>query len=139
MRKLSVHAVLAVLCFGLLACGDATVPVAPTDPVATPTPAPQQKVVSLAVAFRFEGRLVDFVHRDDFFSIEAGPRCLLAELPCPRPSRVHWNATGAFCEKIGDITGPTLTVTCAAAGVTTFEAVDLDSGAQGRGQIQVRF
>lgn len=122
----------------LSSCGDATLPVAPVVEVSPA--APQQKILSLAIAVRSnDGRLVEFVFRDDLFTLESGPRCLLTELPCPRPSRVLWRVSGAFCEILGDITGPAVTVTCAGGGVTRVDAEDLDSGAKGTAQIQVRF
>ena len=139
LRRYMPYLFVGVLLGFMVGCGDATVPLAP-DPVPTATPAPQQRIISLAFSIRSnDGRLVEFVGRDDLFTIESGPRCLLTELPCPRPSRVLWRVSGAFCEILGDITGPAVTVTCAGGGVTRVDAEDLDSGAKGTAQIQVRF
>lgn len=133
-------AVLVVVCLAMLvlvACGDATVPVGPTVD-ASPTP-PAQKVIGLAFTIRQAGVIVESVNRGTYFTVESGPRCLLTDVACPRPSRVSWRVSGAFCEILGDITGPSIVATCGSGGVTRIDAVDLDSGASGTVQIEVRF
>lgn len=112
-----------------------TVPTAPTTEI-SPAP-PSQSIVSLAVAARQNGSIVESVLRGTYFSIEAGPRCSIAELPCPRVSRVQWHVTGAFCEYLGDITAPTVVFRCLGAGVAQFEVTDLDSKAAGMARIEI--
>jgi len=130
-------ALAAVLCVGLLACGDATLPVAPTEP--TPPPAPQQKVISLAITVRDSaGNLSVQMVPDELFTIESGPRCTLTDQVCPRPSRVLWRVSGAFCEILGDNIAPSVRVLCAGFGATRIDAQDLDSGATGQATVLVR-
>jgi hypothetical protein len=126
-----------LLVAGLMACGDATVPVGPTEP--TPTPAPQQKVVSLAITVRdSSGNLSVQMVPDELFTIESGPRCSLTDQVCPRPSRVLWRVSGAFCEILGDNIAPSVRVLCAGFGATRIDAQDLDSGATGQATVLVR-
>ncbi len=132
MRK-TLLAVLA--CAFMVGCGDATVPVGPTDP----SPAPQQKVVSLAITVRDSaGNLSVQMVPDELFTIESGPRCSLTDQVCPRPSRVLWRVSGAFCEILGDNIAPSVRVLCAGFGATRIDAQDLDSGATGQATVLVR-
>jgi hypothetical protein len=131
--------VLAVVAmsFALVGCGDATVPVGP-DPLASPA-APQQKVVSLALTVRDSaGALSVQMVPDELFTFETAPRCAIVDQACPRPSRVRWAVSGAFCEILGDSVAPSVRVLCAGFGVTRVDAIDLDSGATGQANVLVR-
>lgn len=130
MRKL-----LLVLTLGLAGCGQDTI----TGPEPQPSPSvgPSQTILGLALTARQDGNIVESVRRDTFFTVESASRCTVAELPCPRPSKVRWQVSGAFCETLGDITGPTIGVLCGQSGVTRIEATDLERGTQGSIQVQV--
>ena len=134
MRK-TLLAVLA--CAFVVGCGTATVGPTAVDP--TPTPGPTQKVIGLAFTIRQAGVIVESVNRGTYFTVESGPRCLLTDVACPRPSRVSWRVSGAFCEVLGDITGPSIVATCGSGGVTRIDAIDLDSNASGTVQVEVMF
>lgn len=132
MRK-TILAVLA--CAFVVGCGNATLPVAATDP----SPSPQQKIISLAITVRDSaGNLSVQMVPDELFTIESGPRCTLTDQVCPRPSRVLWRVSGAFCEILGDNIAPSVRVLCAGFGATRIDAQDLDSGATGQATVLVR-
>lgn len=129
-------ALACLLVVGLAGCGNATLPVAPTDP--SPA-APQQKIISLAITVRDSaGNLSVQMRPDELFTIESGPRCALTDQVCPRPSRVLWRVSGAFCEILGDNIAPSVRVLCAGFGATRIDAQDLDSGATGQATVLVR-
>jgi hypothetical protein len=139
-RALDFCALAVLVLFAMLlmaGCGDATVPVGP-DPLASPA-APQQKVVSLALTVRDSaGALSVQMVPDELFTFETAPRCAIVDQACPRPSRVRWAVSGAFCEILGDSVAPSVRVLCAGFGVTRVDAIDLDSGATGQANVLVR-
>lgn len=140
MRRILTVALCIASLFLLIGCGasnDSLTNPNP-EPTASATPAPTQTFVSLALTARQDGNIVESVARDTYFSIEAGNRCTVIELPCPRPSRVRWQVSGGFCEILGDITAPSIGVVCSGSGVTRVDATDTERGTTGSTQIQVR-
>ena len=122
----------------LPAC-DGTQKLAGPDPVPIASPAPAQHVIGLAFTARQRGRVVQVVEQNSLFTVEAGSRCTVTDLPCPRPSLMSWRVSGAFCETLGDTSGPSIVVLCSGYGVTRIEGIDLENGASGVAQIQVLF
>lgn len=134
---------LAVLAVALLfvlhsGCGGES-PTAPT-PVVEATPAPPvQTVLRLAIATRQNGNQVESVRRDTIWTVEVGAVCTDPTLPCPRPNRIAWNISGAFCEFLGDTSAPNVAVLCTGFGVTRVTVTSADLNARGETQVQVTF
>ncbi len=125
--------VLAGLLFAV-SCENDSAP-APTAP-STPPPL-VQSVLKLAVTARQDGRIIEQAKVDTFFTVEASAVCSEASLPCPRPTRLTWALSGAFCETLGDLTQPDIGVICVQTGIARITATSSDLNATGTTQIQV--
>jgi hypothetical protein len=119
----------------MLACGDPTTP-SLVDPSPSPA-APQQHIARLSFVAFVGSEIVDMVHPGQRFTLVVAPVCTSTDLPCPRPGRVNWRVSGAFCELTGDNFAPSITVRCLFAGVATIDMLDMDSGATGQGSVFV--